>query len=102
MNVGGRSGFSLSLPLVTLLVAGAIPGHAQKMLSRDGSHGQIHVYPTDMAIFEAGESRKDMACEVTNNKPVLGFDLRFHHGYEVKLPLREVVGTENLLTILFR
>jgi len=33
---------------------------------------------------------------------MLGFDLRYHAGYEVTLPLRDLTGTENLLTILFR
>jgi hypothetical protein len=28
--------------------------------------------------------------------------MRFHSGYEVSLPLREIAGSENLLTILFR
>jgi hypothetical protein len=55
-----------------------------------------------MAVFEAGEPRKDLPCSVVNNKPVLGFDLRYHAGYEVSIPLKELSGNENLLTILFR
>jgi hypothetical protein len=35
-------------------------------------------------------------------KPALGFDLKFHTGYEVSIPLRELVGSENQLTMLFR
>ena len=35
-------------------------------------------------------------------KPVLGFDLRFHTGYDVSIPLRELAGGENVLTVLFR
>ena len=33
---------------------------------------------------------------------MLGFDLRFHSGYDVTLPMRELAGSENLLSILFR
>ena len=33
---------------------------------------------------------------------MLGFDLRFHSGYEVSVPLKELAGSENMLTILFR
>jgi hypothetical protein len=55
-----------------------------------------------MAVLEAGEPRKDLPCAVINNKPVLGFDLRYHVGYEVSVPLKELAGSENLLTILFR
>jgi hypothetical protein len=32
----------------------------------------------------------------------LGFDLRFHAGYEVNVPLKDISGAENKLTILFR
>jgi len=53
-------------------------------------------------VLEAGETRNDLPCSVTPMKPVLGFDLRFHSGYEVNVPLRELAGSENLLTTLFR
>ena len=35
-------------------------------------------------------------------KPALGFELRVLAGYEVTLPLKELSGTENWLTVLFR
>lgn len=35
-------------------------------------------------------------------KPVLGFDLKFHSGFDISVPLKELSGSENLLTILFR
>jgi hypothetical protein len=55
-----------------------------------------------MAVLEAGEVRKDLPCTVNSTKPVLGFDLRFHGGYEVTIPLKELSGAENMLTVLFR
>jgi len=55
-----------------------------------------------MAVLEAGDPRKDLPCNVTPSKPFLGFDLRFHAGYDVSVPLKELAGGENLLTILFR
>jgi len=55
-----------------------------------------------MAVFEAGEVRKDLPCSVVGSKAILGFDLRYHSGYEVTVPMHEVAGQENLLTILFR
>jgi len=57
---------------------------------------------SDMAVLEAREERKDLPCTLTPSKPVLGFDLKFHAGYEIAVPLRELAGNENLLTILFR
>ena len=55
-----------------------------------------------MAVLEEKDPRKDLPCTVTPGKPQLGFDLRFHAGYEVSVPLKELAGSENLLTILFR
>jgi len=53
-------------------------------------------------VLEAQDVRKDLPCSVTPVKPVLGFDLRFHAGYEVNVPLKELAGNENKLTIIFR
>ena len=60
------------------------------------------LFGTDMAILEAGEPRQDLPCKVEDTKPVLGFDLKFHAGFEVSVPMRELAGSENLLTIVFR
>jgi hypothetical protein len=57
---------------------------------------------TDLAIFEAREPRKDLPCTVTPQKPALGFDLRFHAGFDISVPLKELSGLENLLTVVFR
>lgn len=62
----------------------------------------LHIFNTDMAVLETQDVRKDIPCTVTPDKPVLGFDLRFHAGYEVSVPLKELSGGENQLTILFR
>jgi len=63
---------------------------------------RIRINGSDLAILEAQEVRKDLACAVEPVKPLLGFDLRFHGGYEINLPLQEVSGNENLLSILVR
>lgn len=64
--------------------------------------GSPRLFGTDMAVLEAGEPRKDLPCNVNHEKAQLGFDLRFHAAYDVAVPLRELSGSENLLTILFR
>jgi hypothetical protein len=56
----------------------------------------------DLAILEAGEPRKDLDCALAPDKPVLGFDLKFHGGYVVTVPLKELEGTGDTLTIIFR
>ena len=57
---------------------------------------------TDIAVLEADEVRKDLPCSITPSKPALGFDLKFHSGYDVSVPLKELAGSDNLLTVLFR
>jgi hypothetical protein len=79
----------------------SVPSTAQSQLAATGGGG-LNLMNTDLAVLEAGDVRKDLPCTVTPVKPVLGFDLRFHAGYEVTVPLKELSGTENKLTILFR
>lgn len=68
-----------------------------------GNGGPVRLFGTDQAVFEMREARKDLPCNVTPIKHALvGFDLKFHSGFEVTVPLRELAGRENLLTILFR
>ncbi len=44
----------------------------------------------------------DLNCTVTPQKPQLGLDLKFHGGYGVSVPLHELQGDGNSLSILFR
>ncbi|WP_051669517.1 hypothetical protein [Bryobacter aggregatus] len=60
------------------------------------------MFGTDMAVLEAGEARQDLPCKVDDAKALLGFDLKFHAGFEVTVPMRELAGSDNLLTIIFR
>ncbi len=64
--------------------------------------GTINLVGNDSAVLDSGETKKDLPCTVTPVKPVLGFDLRFHSGYDIQVPLRELSGNGGLLTIVFR
>ncbi|MDQ6759273.1 MAG: acetyltransferase [Acidobacteriota bacterium] len=75
---------------------------AQIQMTGSGVGGGVNIFNSDLAVLEVGEERKDLPCTVTPAKPLLGFDLRFHAGYEVGVPLRELAGSENMLTIVFR
>jgi hypothetical protein len=88
-------GFILSL------AACAVPAHGQNLLGSGRGSG-VRLFSNDRAVLEAGDPRKDLPCAVEHEKPILGFDLRFHASYSVTVPLRELAGQENLLTILFR
>jgi hypothetical protein len=87
--------------LVRLLIAAPGLLSAQTLMNSSGPNG-VRLFSTDAAILEAKEIRKDLPCTVTPNKPNLGFDLKFHTGYDVSVPLKELAGTENVLTMVFR
>jgi len=89
--------------LLALALLFSLPWLAKSQSVLTGSAtGGVRILNTDMAVLEAGETRKDLPCTVTPVRPTLGFDLRFHAGYDITIPLRELAGSENLLTILFR
>src|SRR5437016_2275450 len=88
--------FACVLALTTFPAAGQI------LMPGSSPGGVVRLFNSDAAILEAGETRKDIPCTVTPAKPMLGFDLKFHGGYEVAVPLKELAGSENMLTIVFR
>jgi hypothetical protein len=71
-------------------------------MPRSGPGGAVRLFASDAAILEAREERKDIPCTVAPSKAMLGFDLKFHAGYEVTVPLKELAGSENQLTMVFR
>ncbi len=94
---------SMSTALLCFLAAGAAPAGLGQALMTPGPNGfGPRIFNTDMAVLEAGDPRKDLPCNVVPVKPVLGFDLKFHSGYDVTVPLKDLAGTENTLTMLFR
>jgi hypothetical protein len=89
---------------VAITIPLALPrlAQSQMILTGSGPTGAVNIFNTDLAVLEGGETRKDIPCTVTPEKPTVGFDLRFHAGYQVTVPLRDLSGGENLLSILFR
>ncbi|HEY2843212.1 MAG TPA: acetyltransferase [Bryobacteraceae bacterium] len=88
------------LPAALSLLAVSVPASSQALLAGVGTRVQLN--NSDLAVLEAQEVRKDLPCTVDPVKPVLGFDLRFHGGYEISLPMQDVAGNENQLSILVR
>ena len=64
-----------------------------------GERGAVKLLTSDAAVLELEETKKDLPCTVTQIKPILGFDLRFHTGYDITVPLHELSGDGNQLTI---
>lgn len=74
----------------------------QEMMGALTGDGSVRLIQTDLAGLEVDEPKTDLPCTVTPAKAALGFDLRMHAGYQVSIPLRELAGLENRLTIIFR
>lgn len=81
---------------VILFSAASLP--AQRLLPG----GVTRMFSSDVAVMETGQSRQDLPCTVSPVKPSLGFDLKFHSGYDVSVPLKDLAGDGNSLTMLFR
>jgi hypothetical protein len=75
---------------------------AQELMPPSLPGGEVRLFTSDAAILESTDNRKDLPCTVTAVKPFLGFDMKFHGGYDVQTPLKELSGAENQLTMVFR
>jgi hypothetical protein len=84
-----------------LLAVNCVGLQAQTPLA-DQPGGDAWMLPMDWAVLETQESRTDLPCSVDPVKPAVGFDLRFHSGYGVSVPLKELAGEGNELTMIFR
>jgi hypothetical protein len=80
----------------------AVPAFSQVLIKPSQPGERVTLMPSDLTILDAAQERKDLPCNVTQRKPDLGFDLRFHAGYDVSIPLSELVGDGQLLTVVFR
>ena len=84
------------------LAAAILLPHAFCQSALLGGGSRVHLLDSDAAVLDTEDTKKDLPCTVTQVKPQLGFDLRFHAGYDITLPLREVAGSGDLLTIVFK
>ncbi len=94
--------FVFSCVILGSLAVNSRPLYPQILMHGDGPAGTVNLIGNDGAILDSGETKKDLPCTVTPVKPVMGFDLRFHSGYDIQIPLRELAGEGDLLTIIFR
>src|SRR6204780_2529256 len=82
---------------VAICTGGFLP--AQDLMQPSEPGGTVRLFGSDAAILEAQDTRKDLPCTVTPvSKPMLGFDMKFHAGYDVQVPLKELAGEKNQLT----
>jgi hypothetical protein len=92
-----------ALILAALLAITRYPFASGQTLIRPSAPSEpVTLLPSDLAILESPTIRKDLPCIVTPRKTELGFDLRFHSGYDVLVPLSELEGEDDMLTLIFR
>ncbi len=91
-------------PIALLVLSAVLPLRvpAQVLLRGDGPGSRVIVFDGDETILDSREERKDIPCTVTPRKPELGFDLKFHAGYDVSIPMKDLNGGDDLLTMVFR
>jgi hypothetical protein len=90
------------LALAAGLLCGIVPTVRGQSVLGTGGGASVRLFSNDRAVLEAGDPRRDLPCTLVHEKPVLGFDLKFHATFDVTVPMRDLAGQENLLTILFR
>jgi hypothetical protein len=56
----------------------------------------------DLAALKSREPRAELPCQVTSDKPRLGFDLRFHSDYHVAVPVSVVADAGGWLQLAMR
>jgi hypothetical protein len=91
-----------ALSMLAVVLTGSAPAFGQILIHGSGPHQRANIFNTDLAVLESDETRKELPCTVTPSKPTLGFDLKFHAGYQVSVPLKELAGRDNGLSIVFR
>ncbi len=104
-NLSGARRFGSMLEALLLACAVFPAGNrlfAQDLIAGTEHGGPIRLFTSDAATLESQETRKDLPCTVTPDKPQLGFDLKFHVGYEVTVGLKDLAGEGNQLTMIFR
>ncbi len=101
-HVGFAASPREALPLFLSLLFASVPLLGQTLIKPHFAGEPVTLIPSDLTTLESTSERKDLPCVVTPRQADLGFDLRFHAGYDVSLPLKEVEGDGQLLTIVFR
>ena len=83
--------------MLLALVASASSGWAQTRLG-----AEVRLQYADMAVLESSELHKDLSCQLTPEKPYLGFDLRFHAYYRVTVPIKVLADAGGWLQVVIR
>jgi hypothetical protein len=86
--------------LIVLTAVLASAAASQARISEVEPAQPLQLAPPDALEPDLQGLRGSFECSVTAAKPELGFDFRFHTGYQVTIPLKELARPDNRLTII--
>jgi hypothetical protein len=96
---GCLAGKQRSLGLLLLLVASTAKGW-------QGSNGNTERDPgiqdSAIAVLASHQPCTDLPCQVTPDKPSLGFDLQFHSNYRATIPIKVIADAGGWLQVTMR
>jgi hypothetical protein len=96
-HAGGRLARLRSLGLLFLLAASTATGESGSRTRLDP-----RLQYGDLAMLNSREPRAELSCQITADKPSLGFDLRFHSDYHAAVPFNVVADAGGWLQVAMR
>src|SRR5260370_314937 len=60
----------------------------------------LRLHNSDATVLESDESRNDLPCRVSTEKPALRYDLRLHVDYKISVPLKNLEREGEKLDVL--
>jgi len=97
INFNCLAGGMRSVGMLFMLAVFTVSGRAQSRLSAG-----LRLQYTDMSVLASRERRADFSCQVTADKPSLGFDLRFHSNYRATIPIRVLADVGGWVQVIMR
>src|SRR3569833_3507442 len=101
MTIGNRCALGVSAQIFAGVFLLCPPIAAQHLLHNADAMDEVNLLPSDAAVRDMEEVKKELPCVVTPIKPLMGFDMKFHSGYEISIPLKELAGNGETLTVVF-
>jgi hypothetical protein len=100
--MASSSKFRLVVVQVSFLAAAPTTVLCQSLMESGMTGATMRLTPADAVVLASKDVRNTISCSVTPFPTFLGLDLKFHADYEIDVPLKELAGTGNHLTVLLR
>ena len=100
MHFRSARGRCVSIFLPAVLLGQGLFGQA--LMQSSGPGTRLLVFGGDQTILDTKDPRQDIPCKVSPVKPELGFDLKFHTHFDIAIPMSDLQGGEDMLTMIFR